>query len=68
MMETHKVNDDVTKNGLITDKKGTKYYIDDVMQTGWQSIDVDGDEKADQYGVNVPHKEFAHLIDACAKS
>ena len=48
LMETHKVNDDVTKNGLITDKKGTKYYIDDVMQTGWQNIDVDGDEKADK--------------------
>lgn len=48
LMETHKVNDDVTKNGLVTDKKGTQYYVDDVMQTGWQSIDVDGDGNADK--------------------
>lgn len=42
------VNDDVTKNGIITDKTGTRYYIDNVMQTGWQSVDVDGDGNADK--------------------
>lgn len=48
LMDSHKVNDDVTKNGLVTDKKGTQYYINDEMQTGWQEIDVDGDDKADK--------------------
>jgi len=48
LLKSIEVTDDVTKQGLITDKKGTKYYIDDVMQTGWQSVDLDGDDKADK--------------------
>lgn len=42
------IKDDVTKNGLVTDRKGTKYYIDNVLQTGWQNVDVDGDGTADK--------------------
>ncbi|MBR2460684.1 MAG: FKBP-type peptidyl-prolyl cis-trans isomerase [Clostridia bacterium] len=42
------INDDVTKNGLVKDKVGTRYYINDVMQTGWMNLDVTGDGKEDK--------------------
>ena len=48
LMQSKKINDDVTKNGLVTDKNGTRYYENDKMITGWMSVDVDGDDKADK--------------------
>lgn len=36
------------KNGLVESKYGTRYYIDDVMQKGWQKVDLDGDGVLDK--------------------
>jgi glucan-binding YG repeat protein len=32
-------NDDVTKNGFVTDRGGVRYYENDVMIKGWKQID-----------------------------
>lgn len=42
------IEDDVTKNGLVNNGHGTRYYINNVMQKGWQSIDLDGDGTPDK--------------------
>lgn len=48
IMANSEVDDDVTKNGLVETKKGIRYYIDNVMQTGWQLVDLDDDGMPDK--------------------
>ncbi len=40
----------IGKNGIYgTVSSGIYYYINDVQQTGWQNVDIDGDGNADKY-------------------
>lgn len=46
------IEDDVTKNGLVTNRFGTRYYIDNVMQTGWMNIDINDDGELEKVYFN----------------
>ena len=39
VQENSKIIDDVTKNGFVTNRNGTRYYIDGELQKGWVTID-----------------------------
>ena len=43
LYDKHILKDDVTKDGFVTDRNGTRYYENNEMKKGWLSLDPDGD-------------------------
>ncbi len=52
LYEKRVVVDDVTKDGFVTDRNGTRYYENNEMKKGWLSLDPDGDGTFEDYYFN----------------
>lgn len=63
LLEHKTITDDVTKNGFVTDKNGTRYYENDKYLTGWVDLDIDGDGKTEAYYFN-PENGYAYINTA----
>ena len=63
LYDKHVLNDDVTKNGFVTDRNGTRYYENNEMKKGWLSLDPDGDGTFAKYYFN---EETGYAPKVCA--
>ena len=52
LYDKHITKDDVTKDGFVTDRNGTRYYENNEMKKGWISLDPDGDGTFADYYFN----------------
>lgn len=52
LYDKHVLKDDVTKDGFVTDRNGTRYYENNEMKKGWLSLDPDGDGTFADYYFN----------------
>ena len=63
LLEHKTITDDVTKNGFVTDKNGTRYYENDKYLTGWVDLDIDGDGTTEAYYFD-PETGYAYINTA----
>lgn len=49
LTEHYVTNDDITKNGFVTDRNGVRYYENNDYYTGWKTFDPDGDGTSSLY-------------------
>ncbi len=63
LYEKRSTKDDVTKNGFVTDRNGTRYYENNEMKKGWLSLDPDGDGTYAKYYFN---EETGYAPKVCA--
>lgn len=63
LYDKHVTKDDVTKDGFVTDRNGTRYYENNEMKKGWLSLDPDGDGTFAKYYFN---DETGYAPKVCA--
>lgn len=54
------VKDDVTKNGIVKDSKGVRFYENGLLQNGWIEYDANGDGTKELYYFDIA-TDYAHV-------